>query len=214
MSNFKNIEFLHRNRIIYRRLPINDVPTETYDWGYYYENGTHECFELFNSEAKISTYRSLMWHLLVIRYLNQDIDSELLIRVFEFISDRRNGFVTFDVPRPSINNIIKDVMDADISKPPNNKIRKVIFKPFTGLSRSEKMSIVGSIMGRSTKISYKSICDAMDEVNRRGEKITLNSLSKEMSCSIKSIQRNVGDDFNERKQKLNLSLRKKRRRRG
>ena len=32
----------------------------------YYEDGTHECYELFRSSAKITTYKIFKWHLLVL----------------------------------------------------------------------------------------------------------------------------------------------------
>ena len=47
----RNLEYLHRNRIVYRAYPENDKPTESYWWGNYYEDGTHECYELFKSKA-------------------------------------------------------------------------------------------------------------------------------------------------------------------
>ena len=58
MSHIRNLEYLHRRKIIYRRSPITDKPTEVYNWGNYYEEGTYECYELFRSKAKITTYRS------------------------------------------------------------------------------------------------------------------------------------------------------------
>ena len=30
-----------------------------------YEDGTHECYQLFRSRAKVTTYKSLKWHMLV-----------------------------------------------------------------------------------------------------------------------------------------------------
>ena len=40
----------------------------------FYEDGTYECYELFRSKAKINTYKSLKWHLLVLWYLNPDLN--------------------------------------------------------------------------------------------------------------------------------------------
>jgi len=83
MSHERNMKYLNQQRIIYRREPITDIPTETYEWGSYYENGTHECYDLFRSRAKITTYKSLKWHMLVLWYLNPDLtqdDFELLLR--------------------------------------------------------------------------------------------------------------------------------------
>ena len=66
----RNLKYLNDNRILYRRDPITDMPTEQYNWGAFYEDGTFECYALFRSKAKITTYKSLKWHLLVLWYLN------------------------------------------------------------------------------------------------------------------------------------------------
>ena len=63
MSHNRNLDYLVKRRIIYRRAPLNDQPTESFEWGNYYENGTHECYELFRSKAKITTFKSLKWHM-------------------------------------------------------------------------------------------------------------------------------------------------------
>ena len=58
MSHERLLDYLNQRRIIYRRLPISDKPTACFDWGYFYEDGTHECYDLFRSKAKITSYRS------------------------------------------------------------------------------------------------------------------------------------------------------------
>ena len=68
MSHLR-LKFLNKHKIIYRRDPVNDEPTEVYKWGCYYKYGTHECYELFRSKAKINTFRSLKWHILVLWYV-------------------------------------------------------------------------------------------------------------------------------------------------
>ena len=38
MSQFeRNMDVLNRHRLIYIRQPIDDIPTEVYDWGNYYD---------------------------------------------------------------------------------------------------------------------------------------------------------------------------------
>ena len=49
MSYERNIKQLNLWRIVYRRDPINDVPTIETDKYKYYENGTYECYNLFAS---------------------------------------------------------------------------------------------------------------------------------------------------------------------
>ena len=80
MSHNRNLEFLNRRRIVYRRNPITDKPTQENECYMFYIDGTHECYELFRSKAKITTYRSLKWHLLVIWYLNPQIDPDKITR--------------------------------------------------------------------------------------------------------------------------------------
>ena len=54
----RRLEYFTKNRIIFRRDPITDVPTERYDWGDYYADGTYECYSLFQSKAKINSNKS------------------------------------------------------------------------------------------------------------------------------------------------------------
>ena len=67
---------LNKRRIIYRRAPLSDEPTESFSWGNYYEEGTHQCYELFRSKAKITTYKSFKWHMLVLWHLNPSLDQD------------------------------------------------------------------------------------------------------------------------------------------
>ena len=146
----RNLEYLHRNKIIYRRHPISDEPDQVFDWGEFYENGTYECYELFRSKAKITTYKSLKWHLFVLWYLN-NIDTDKFIEIALFISDIHNNFITFNIPPDLLDRVINEVIQYDKTRPPKNRLRKVIFKDGCGLDVSEKLSIVGSLIGR-TKI--------------------------------------------------------------
>ena len=53
-----NIKYLNDNRIVYRKYS-EDQPTQEYKWGWYYADGTHGYYSLFNSDAKITTIKSL-----------------------------------------------------------------------------------------------------------------------------------------------------------
>ena len=48
------MKYLHDKRIIYRRYSP-DRPTEEYDWGWYYKDGTYGYYSLFRSNAKITS---------------------------------------------------------------------------------------------------------------------------------------------------------------
>ena len=63
------------------------------------QNGTYECYELFRSKAKINTYKSLKWHLLVLWYLNPSMDQDDFEHLAEVIAEPKNGFMTFIIPK-------------------------------------------------------------------------------------------------------------------
>ena len=158
MSQARNMKWLNERRVVYRQSPVNDIPDEETDKYNYYTKGTHEYYHLFNSKAKITTYKSLKWHFLVLYYLNEQTQS--LSNVFRFIANKDNGFVTFFIKPQVLENMIKDVIKQG-GEPPVNKMRKIIFKDYSGLTASEKMSIVGSLIGRSSIISAESIYQCM-----------------------------------------------------
>ena len=203
----RNLEYLHRNKIIYRRHPISDEPDQVFDWGEFYENGTYECYELFRSKAKITTYKSLKWHLLVLWYLN-DIDTEKFIEIALFISDKHNNFITFNIPPDLLDRVINEVIQYDKTRPPKNRLRKVIFKDGCGLEVSEKLSIVGSLIGR-TKIDKGLIYDGMLEINHNDELITISKLAKFCNCSTRTIHRNMDKPLKKEKEYMNKHLHEK-----
>ena len=143
MSHDRNLKYLNDHRIVYRRNPITDKPTVENKQYMFYENGTHECYELFRSKAKITTYKSLKWHLLVLWYLNPQIDPDDFIRLAEVIAHKPNGFISFAIHADLLRKIVYEVSMLDLEEPPKNKLRKVIFKPFIGLTKEEKLRIVG-----------------------------------------------------------------------
>jgi len=194
----RNIKWLNDRRIIYRKDPDNDVPTIETDQYMYYENGTYECYHLFNSKAKITTYKSLKWHMLVLYYLNDNID---LKHVFKFIADKENGFVTFFIKQRILDEMIEDVLQQG-GDPPLNKSRKVIFKPYSGLDLSDKLKIVGQLIGRSS-IDKEMIYQAMLDLNDWGKKITISRIAGLLDCSTRTIHRHMCDDLKREKQILN-----------
>ena len=210
MSQERNMAWLNNNRIIYYRNPITDVPTESTDLYDYYAEGTYQCYSLFRSKAKITTYKSLKWHLLVLYYLNTTkivdnmLDSELT-ELFKFIANKENGFVTFFIKSKVLNKMIKEVFGVG-DTPPKNRIRKVIFKPYTLLTLSEKLSIVGRLIGRGKKIVEDDIYECMLSLNNERKKITINKIAKSLGCSTRTIYRNMGNQLKLEKELLNSEL--------
>ena len=206
MSHFlRNKTYLNKHHIIYRRDPVNDKPNRVFDWGCYYEHGTRECYTLFNSKAKINTFKGLKWHLYVLWYLNPQMDQELFESLTGYICDKRNGFVTFEVSRQLQQSMIYDVSLMDLEIPPPNKLRKVIFNDFTGLETRQKLSIVGKLVGKS-KISSNEVYDAMILINHANRKITVANIAKSLGCSTRTIYRHMTNELKKEKELLNQQL--------
>ena len=206
MSHERNLRYLNNNRIVYRRLPITDKPTQENEVYMFYIEGTHECYELFRSSAKITTYKSLKWHLLVLWYLNPQLDQDDLLQLAQVITHKSNGFVTFNVGEKLLDKIVYEVSMLDLDKPPKNKLRKVIFKPNTTISKEEKLRIVGELIGRTKRITQDDIYDCMLEINNNSEKITILKLAKLLKCSSRTIHRNIGVELKREKELLNKQI--------
>jgi len=205
MSQDRNMKWLDNKRIIYYRNPITDIPTESTNLYDYYAEGTYQCYSLFRSKAKITTYKSLKWHMLVLRYLNDNLLDVEFASICHFLADKDNGFVTFFIKSKVLHNMIKEVLGVG-DTPPRNRIRKVIFKPYTLLTLSEKLSIVGKLIGRGKKIVEDDIYECMLSLNNEKEKITINKIAKSLGCSTRTIYRNMGNQLKLEKELLNSEL--------
>lgn len=205
MDYERNLDHLNRRQIIYRRNPINDKPTETFKWGYYYEEGTYECYTLFNSRAKINTYRSLRWHLYVLWYLNPKMDPDEFLDLCKALCHKPNGFVTFTISDAAMQGVHYEVSMSDLERQPPNKLRKVIFKEYTGLDMRQKLSIVGQMVGRK-KLAESEIYDAMLIMHDEKEKINVSKLAIILGCSTRTIYRNMGNELKKEKELLNQQL--------
>ena len=206
MSHERNLKYLNDNRIVYRRHPINDIPDIDNKVYMFYLNGTHECYELFRSSAKITTYKSLKWHLLVLWYLNPQLDQDMFIKLAEYICDKSNNFVSFAIHAELLRKIVYEVSMMELDEPPKNKLRKVIFKPFTLIDKQEKLRIVGELIGRSKRITEDDIYDCMLEINNNSNKITIAKLAKLLKCASRTVHRNMSEQLKREKELLNKQL--------
>jgi|TARA_R100000655_G_scaffold19268_1_gene40331 hypothetical protein len=206
MSYERNLTYLNNNRIVYRRLPITDIPDVEATYWYHYVEGTHECYDLFRSKAQITTYKSLKWHLLVLWYLNPQLDQDDFMKLAEVICNKPNGFVSFAIHAELLRKIVYEVSMLDLDEPPKNKLRKVIFKPNNPLSKEDKLRIVGTLIGRSKRVHEDDIYQCMLEINNNGNKITIAKLAKLLKCTSRTIHRNMCEELKREKELLNQQL--------
>ena len=207
MSQFeRRLKLLNDRRIVYKRDPITDVPDIETDDYKYYQNGTHQCYSLFQSKAKINTYKSLKWHPLVIWYLNPQLTMDDFRYLAEDMTKIEHGFLSFKIPKNTLENIVYDVSMCDLDQPPVNKSRKVIFKWHSILTKEEKLSIVGKLIGRSKRVHPDDIYQCMIDMNDMGKKITIRRLAGLLDCSARTIHRNMCNELKKEKELLNQQL--------
>ena len=205
MSHDRKIKWLHDKRVITRCWPWEDLPSQETDLYMYYEGGTYQCYTLFASKAKITTYKSLKWHFLVLQFLNEDESQEFIESIFRFIANKDNGFVTFFIKQSVLSSMIENVFAMGVSTPVN-KIRKVIFKPGAWhLTLSQKLSIVGKLIGRN-KLNKEMLYQSMLDINDEGQKITTKKLAELLGVTQRTIYRHMCDTLRKEKQILNEEL--------
>ena len=120
-----------------------------------------------------------------------------------YITDRDNGFITFNINKWNIERLIKDISLLDLDKPPTNKLRKIIFKFNCGLTKQQKLSIVGKLIGRMNGVSKSDIYEAMIQTNYEGDKIIISGLAKILNVTPRTIYRHMNDELKQEKIKLN-----------
>jgi len=202
----RNLEYLNRRKIQWVRDPISDIPSMKHKDYDYYEDGTHEYYSLFRSRAKITTYKSFKWHLLVLWYLNPQLDPDDFASLCEYIADKSKGFITFTVPPQLLKKIIYEVSMMELDEPPKNKLRKIIFNWHCTLSMEDKLKIVGKLIGRQKQIHEDDIYQCMVDINDMGSKITLSRIASLLDCSTRTIQRNMCEELKREKELLNQQL--------
>ena len=206
MSHKRNLKYLNDKRIVYRRNPITDKPDQENECYMFYLNGTYECYTLFASKAKITTYKSLKWHLLVLWYLNPQLDQDEFMKIAEIISIKENGFTSFTIHIDLLRKMVYEVGMLDLDEPPKNKLRKVIFKYGNKLSKEEKLRVVGELIGRSKRIHQDDIYQCMLDMNDMGKKITIGRIAGLLDCSSRTIHRNMCTELKREKELLNKQL--------
>jgi len=202
----RNLTYFNNNRIVYKRDPITDKPTYETNQYMFFEHGTYECYHLFTSKAKITTFKSLKWHLLVLWYLNPQLDQDQFMSVAKILAHKPNGFTSFAIHADLLRKIVYEVSMLDLEEPPNNKLRKVIFKYGSGLTKEEKLKVVGELIGRSKRIHEDDIYQCMLDLNDMSKTITITKIAGLLDCSSRTIHRNMSEELKREKELLNKQL--------
>ena len=202
----RNFKYLINRRVIWRRNPITDIPDEETDQYMFFKEGTDQCYDLFRSKAKITTWKSFYWHMMVLWHLNPEWKDEDAMTIAIYLAYKPNGFTTFTMNKWNVARIVKDVSLLDLEIPPQNKIRKIIFKPDSGLDKSEKLKIVGKLIGRLRGVKKEDIYETMLLINEEDQKITIAKLANSLSVTPRTIHRHMCEELKQVKEELNEKI--------
>jgi hypothetical protein len=128
------------------------------------------------------------------------------MQIAEIISIKEQGFTSFTIHIDLLRKMVYDVSMLDLDEPPKNKLRKVIFKYGSGLTKEEKLSIVGELIGRTKRIHEDDIYQCMLDLNDWGKRITIGRVAGLLDCSARTIHRNMSEELKREKELLNKQL--------
>jgi hypothetical protein len=187
----RQFKYLINRRVVWRQEPTTDIPDEETNEYMFYKKGTYQYYNLFRSKAKITTYRSFKWHMLVLWYLNPNWEKKDALDIAMYLSYKPNGFTTFTINKWNVERLVEDVYNMELDEPPRNKLRKIVFKWNCGLTKQEKLSIVGKLIGRLKGVDSTDIYEAMLQTNYKGSKITISGLAKTLNVTPRTIYRRM-----------------------
>ena len=202
----RRFKYLWNKRVVYRRYPITDKPDEETDQYMFYKSGTYQCYDLFRSKAKITTWKSFYWHMMVLWYLNPEWEDADAMEVATFLAYKPNGFTTFTMNKWNVARLVHEVSCLDLETPPQNKLRKIIFKQNCGLDKSEKLSIVGKLIGRLNGVQKEDIYETMLLLNDDNQKITISKLASNLGITPRTVHRKMCSELKQVKEELNEKI--------
>ena len=74
------------------------------------------------------------------------------------------------------------------------------------LTKSEKLSIVGKLIGRLRGVQKEDIYEAMIQTNYEGSKIIISGLAKMLNVTPRTIHRHMCDELKKEKELLNEEI--------
>jgi transcriptional antiterminator len=129
--------------------------------------------------------------MLVLWYLNPSWEKKDALDIAMYLSYKPNGFTTFTINKWNVERLVEDVYNMELDEPPRNKLRKIVFKQFTGLDKIDKLRIVGKLIGRLKGVDSTDIYEAMLQINYEGDKIIISKLAKMLNVTPRTIYRRM-----------------------
>ena len=127
-------------------------------------------------------------------------------KLYEYIINKNYGYTTFNINNIDSLRIFEEILACDFERPPKNRIRKVIFKTGSGLTKTEKLKITGSLIGRKNSVTTSDLYEIMLYIHDTSEKITVSKIATILKVSTRTIFRNMNNQLKTEKKILNEEL--------
>tara|TARA_Y100001963_G_scaffold40946_1_gene57423 strand:- start:291 stop:731 length:441 start_codon:yes stop_codon:yes gene_type:complete len=144
--------------------------------------------------------------MMVLWHLNPEWEDEDAMTIATYLAYKPNGFTTFTMNKWNVARLVHEVSVLDLETPPQNKLRKIIFKPDCGLDKSEKLKIVGKLIGRLRGVQKEDLYETMLLINESEQRITIAKLADSLGVTPRTIHRHMCGELKQIKEELNEEI--------
>lgn len=149
-------------------------------------------YHLYRTERKLNSLWEVKYVGEVLLYLNPDMNYLTFKEMLLTLTDRGNGHIIRTYSKIKVVNMCEELYNQFDSEslPYVRRKRKIVFNYSRSISKDEKMSIVGQVIGRGNITQEKLYC-AVESLIEKGGKITIVNIAKELKCCRQTIYRHL-----------------------
>lgn len=134
-------------------------------------------YRLYRTSRKINSFAELEYVAEKFIHLNPDYNIEHMKRLFVQLSDRSSGHTIRTYGKDRVEYMVANVYKKR-KIPYCPKLRKVVFNPSKRMSKSEKMKIVGQLIGTKPRLSEQDLIAVIEDMAENKIKITISKIAE------------------------------------
>jgi hypothetical protein len=134
-------------------------------------------YRLYRTSRKINSFAELEYVAEKFIHLNPDYELEHMKRLFVQLSERSSGHTIRTYGQDRVEAMVESVCKKR-KVPYCPKLRKVVFNPSKRMSKSEKMKIVGQLIGTKPRLSEKDLIAVIEDMAENKIKITVSKIAE------------------------------------
>lgn len=164
-------------------------------------------YNLKTIESKVSSFEQLTYYAEVFFYLNPDVNFKTFFGLFSAIANTDFGKTIRTYSKGRVKHMCENVF-KNKKVPHCNQWRRIIFNPDKIIRNDEKMSIAGEIFKRHLSITPLDVEKAVFQLKLANIDINASRISQILSCSQKTVQRNMTATIKNTIKKSNAFIRR------